>query len=111
MADDTLTQARKRKSNKYEAIEKNIKDWLNMYKEEIKQKYHVDKTEVKIHSIIISTLGILQTQTYSDFIRLIRIKDSGKRQLAKNWVKRMILQACRGSFEFFNNVNENILKM
>jgi hypothetical protein len=35
IADDSLTQARKRKSDKYEAIEKNMKGWLDMYKEEI----------------------------------------------------------------------------
>jgi hypothetical protein len=36
IADDTLTQARKRKSDKYEIIEKNMTRWLEMYKDEIK---------------------------------------------------------------------------
>jgi hypothetical protein len=36
---------------------------------------------------------------------------SRKRQLAENWVRRMIIQAYRGSFEHWNNTNENILKM
>jgi hypothetical protein len=52
IADDSLTQARKRKSEKYSAIEKNMKEWLNMYKEEIKKKYQVDRTEVKTFYII-----------------------------------------------------------
>jgi hypothetical protein len=68
--------------------------------EEIKQKYYIDKTEVKTYYIIISMLGVLQTQTYSDFIKLLRIKGPGKRQLAKNWVRRMIFQACRGHLNF-----------
>jgi hypothetical protein len=38
IANDTLTQARKRKSDKYVVIKKNMKGWLEMYKEEIKQK-------------------------------------------------------------------------
>jgi hypothetical protein len=88
-----------------------MRDWLGMFKEEIKQKYHVEKTEVKTHYIIISSLGVLQTQTYSNFIRLLRTKGFGKRQLAKKWVRRMIMQACRGSFELWNNTNEKIFKM
>jgi hypothetical protein len=70
-----------------------------MYKDEIKKKYLVEKIEVKTFYIIISSLGVLQRQTYNDFLRLLRIKGPGKRQLAKNWVRRLIMQACRGSFE------------
>jgi hypothetical protein len=81
-----------------------------MYKDEIKKKYQVDRTDVKTFYMVISSLGVLQAQTYSDFIRLLRIKGPGKRQLAKNWIRRMIMQACRGSFELWNNANENILK-
>jgi hypothetical protein len=66
---------------------------------------------VKTFYIIIASLGVLQRQTYNDFIRLLRIKGPGKRQLAKNWVRRLIMQACRGSFELWNNANDNILKM
>jgi hypothetical protein len=99
IADDSLTQARKRKSDKYSAIEKNMKGCIEMYKEEIKKKYQVDPKEVKTFYMIISSLGVLQAQTYNDFIRLLRIKGPGKRQFAKNWVRRMIMQACRGSFE------------
>jgi hypothetical protein len=55
--------------------------------------------EVKTYYIIISSLGILQNQTYSDFSKLLRIKGSEKRQLVKKSVRRMIMQACRGSFE------------
>jgi hypothetical protein len=65
-----------------------------MYKEEIKQKCHVDKTEVKNYYIIISSLSVLQTQTVSDFIKLLKIKGPEKRQLAKNWIRRRILQVC-----------------
>jgi hypothetical protein len=54
---------------------------------------------------------VLQAQTYNDFVKLLRVKCPGKRQLAKNWVRRMIMQACRGSFELWNNAIENILKM
>jgi hypothetical protein len=71
----------------------------------------MDKTQVKTYYIIISSLDVLQTQTYSDFIKLLRIKGPEKRQLAENLVRRMILQACIGSFELWNNDNENILKM
>jgi hypothetical protein len=78
IADDSLTQARKRKSDKYGVIEKNLKGWLEMYKDEIKKKYQVDKTEVKTFYMAISSFGVLQIQTYSDFIRLLRIKGSGR---------------------------------
>jgi hypothetical protein len=44
IADDSLTQARKRKSDKNGIIEKNMKGWLEMYKDKIKKKYHVDRT-------------------------------------------------------------------
>jgi hypothetical protein len=40
---DTLTQARKRKSDEYRVIEKNMKGWLEMYKDEIKKKYQIVK--------------------------------------------------------------------
>jgi hypothetical protein len=53
IADDSLTQTRKRKSDKYITIEKNMKGWLEMYKEEIKKKYQVDRTEVKTFYMII----------------------------------------------------------
>jgi CRISPR/Cas system type I-B associated protein Csh2 (Cas7 group RAMP superfamily) len=79
IADNTLTQARKRKSDKYKAIEENMKNWLGMYKEEIKQKYHLEKIDVKTYYIVISSLGVLQTQTYRDFNKLLRIKDPDKR--------------------------------
>jgi hypothetical protein len=88
----------KENQKKYGVIEKNMKGWLEMYKKEIKKKYHVDRTEVKTFYMAISSLGVLQAQTYNDFIRLLRIKCLRKRQLAKNWVRRMIMQACRGSF-------------
>jgi hypothetical protein len=88
-----------------------MRNWLGMYKEEIKKKYHVDRTEVKTFYMVISSLGVLQAQSYNIFIKLLRVKGPGKRQLAKNWVRRMIMQACRGSFELWNNANENILKM
>jgi hypothetical protein len=84
IAEDSLSISRKRKSDKYEAIEKNMKGWLNMYKDEIKKKYLVERVEVKTFYIIISSLGVLQKQTYNDFLRLLRIKGPGKRQLAKN---------------------------
>jgi hypothetical protein len=82
-----------------------------MYKAEIKKKYQVERIDVKTFYIIIASLGVLQRQTYNDFIRLLRIKGPGKRQLETNWVRRMIMQACRGSFDLCNNANENILKM
>jgi hypothetical protein len=82
-----------------------------MYKDEIKKKYHVNRTEVKTFNMVISSLGVLQAQTYNDFVKLLRVKGPGKRQLAKNWVRMMIMQTCRGSFELWNNANENILKM
>jgi hypothetical protein len=82
--DDSLTQARKRKSDKYGIIEKNMKSCLEMNKDEIKKKYHVDRTEGKTFYMIISSLGVLQAQTYNDFVKLLRVKGPGKRQLAKN---------------------------
>jgi hypothetical protein len=63
IADDSLKQARKRKSDKYAVIEKNMKGWLEMYKDEIKKKYQVDRTEVKTFYMVISSLGVLQAQT------------------------------------------------
>jgi hypothetical protein len=39
IADDTSTQARKGKPEKYKNIKSNIKNWLNIYKEEIEQKF------------------------------------------------------------------------
>jgi hypothetical protein len=39
-----------------------MKRWLGIYKEEIKKKYHVDRTEVKTFYMIISSLGVLQAQ-------------------------------------------------
>jgi hypothetical protein len=50
-----------------------MKNWLGMYKEEIKTKYHVDRTEVKTFYMIISSLDVLQAQTYNDFIKLLRV--------------------------------------
>jgi hypothetical protein len=61
-----------------------MEKWLGMYKKEIKKNYRVEKIEVKTYYIIISDLGVLQAQTYSDFSRLLRNKDSRKRQLLKN---------------------------
>jgi hypothetical protein len=58
IADDTLTQARKRKSDKYGVIEKNMKGWLEMYKDEIKKRYQVDRTQVKTFYMVISSLGM-----------------------------------------------------
>jgi hypothetical protein len=62
--------------------------------------------EVNTYYIIISSLGILQNQTYSDFLKLLRIKGSGKRQLVKKSVRRMIMQACRGSFELWKSLTK-----
>jgi hypothetical protein len=45
-----------------------MRDYIMMYKEEIQQKYHLEKTEVKTYYIVILSLSVLQTQTYNDFI-------------------------------------------
>jgi hypothetical protein len=73
--------------------------WLGFYSDEIKNKYNVTKIEVKTHYIVISSLGVLQKDTFSDFIKLVNYRGTGKRQIAKNWARRMVMQACRGSFE------------
>jgi hypothetical protein len=70
-----------------------MKNWLEMYIDEIKKKFHVDRTEVKTFYMVISSLGMLQAQTYNDFVKFLRVKGPGKRQLSKNWVRRMIIQA------------------
>jgi hypothetical protein len=44
-------------------------------------------------------------------LKFLRINGPDKRQIVKNYVRRMIKQACIGSFELWNNVNENIHQM
>jgi hypothetical protein len=59
ISDDILTQVRKRKSQKYKNIGRNMKKWLHMSEDEIKRKFHVEKIEIKTYYIIISSLGVL----------------------------------------------------
>jgi hypothetical protein len=56
-----------------------------MYEEESKQKYRVDKIEVKTYCMLISSLGILHRDTVSDFINLFKIIGPGKDRLQKIW--------------------------
>jgi hypothetical protein len=83
-----------------------MKNWLGMYKDEIKKNYPIDRTKVKTFYMVISSLDVLQAQTYNDFVKLLRVKGPGKRQLAKNWVRRMIMQTRRGSLELWNNADQ-----
>jgi hypothetical protein len=52
--------------------------WLEMHKDEIKQKFHVDKFEINPYCIVVSSLDMLQKEAYSDFIRLLRLNEPEK---------------------------------
>jgi predicted transcriptional regulator len=41
------------------------------------KKYRVEKIEMKTYYIVISSLDVLQNQTYSDFLKLLRINGLG----------------------------------
>jgi hypothetical protein len=76
-----------------------MKKWLGYYDEEIKRKFYAEEIEVKIFYIVISSFGVLQREIYKDFTDLLIIEGFNKRQMAKNFIRRIIMQTCRESFE------------
>jgi hypothetical protein len=49
--------------------------------------------------IVVSSLGILPQETETDFGNLLHLASQGKRKTLKLWMKRVINQAIRGSFD------------
>jgi hypothetical protein len=58
------------------------------------------KKEFKIEKI--------EVETFRQFTKLINVEGKGKKQIARNWIRRMILQERRESFERWTNVSDNI---
>jgi hypothetical protein len=73
----------KKKEDKYKDIKESMQEWLKMYDKEIKQKFYIDKIEVKSHFIVISSLGMQQKDIYKDFMNVVNLKGKRSRQKAK----------------------------
>jgi hypothetical protein len=105
---NSLTEARNRKENKYVDIVKEASSWLNRNKEEIGIKYKATRITVECHYIIISNLGMVPKTTETDLCRLLKGEEKDKPRYARMWLKRMVNQVLRGSFECYINAGKEI---
>jgi hypothetical protein len=103
-----LTEARNRKIDKYRDIVREAKEWLNRNKDEIAIKYKVSKIEVESSFIIISNLGMVPKSTEVDLCRLLKNEEKDKLRYARMWLKRMVNQVIRGSFECYINAGKEV---
>jgi hypothetical protein len=111
IVNNTLKVAREKKENKYGEIVKEAKMWLERNKDDIAIKYKVTKNEVDCNYIIISNLGMVPKATEVDLCRLLRNDDKEKVRYAPMWLKRMINQIIRGSFECYINAGKEITEI
>jgi hypothetical protein len=86
-------------------------DWLSRNKEDIGIKYKATKISVDCHYIIISNLGMVSKATETDMCRLLKGEENDKPRYARMWLKRMVNQVLRGSFECYINVGKEITEI
>jgi hypothetical protein len=71
-------------------------------------KYRVSSIDVDCNYIIILNLGIVPKKTENDLCRLLRNDEKEKLRYTRMWLKRMINQVIRGSFECYKNAEREI---
>jgi hypothetical protein len=108
VSNNALTRAREKKEEKYGAIVDEAKGCLDWNKEEIAIKYKASKISVECHYIIISNLGMVPKRTETDLCRLLKDEGKDKPRYARMWLKRMVNQVLRGSFECYINAGKEI---
>jgi Zn-dependent peptidase ImmA (M78 family) len=108
VSNNTLSEARRKKEEKYEGIVQEAKSWLERNKEEIAIKYKASKIMVDCHYIIISNLGMVPKSTETDLCRLLKDEGKDTARYARMWLKRMVNQVLRGSFECYINAGKEI---
>jgi hypothetical protein len=97
----TLTVARIKKEEKYKKIIKAADDWLKRNKEEIMIKHKVSDVGVKCSYVIISNLGVVPKATELDVCGIVSSSEKEKSRYGRIWLKIMVSQAIRGSFECY----------
>jgi hypothetical protein len=100
-----------KKEEKYKKIIKSPDEWLKRNKEEIMLKYKVSDVGVKCNYVIISNLGIVPEATEADVCAIISSNNKEKGRYRRMWLKRMINQAIRGSFECYINASKDITEL
>jgi hypothetical protein len=93
----------KKKVKKYEPIVSEANKWLEVNLEQIQIKHKVSGVRVEAKYVIISSLGILPKATEDDVCSIVSSDKKEKLRYGRIWLKRMINQAIKGSFEC--NVN------
>jgi hypothetical protein len=105
--ENTLAAARSRKIEKYEPIIKEAAQWLRENSEQICILHKVSDIRVVARYVIISSLGIVPKATEDDVCSIISSEKKDKLRYGRMWLKRMINQAIRGSFECCFNPERN----
>jgi hypothetical protein len=96
----------KRKIEKYKQIIEEAKGWLQANREDICIKHKVSRVSVVVKLLIISNLGIVPKFTEDDVCSIISSDKNERLRYGRMWLKRMINQAIRGSFECYVNVDK-----
>jgi hypothetical protein len=85
--------------------------WLSENSEEIKIKHKVSKINVSCKYTIISNLGIVPDVMENVICSLIDVSKKEKLRYGRMWLKRMVNQAIRGSFECYINTGNEITNL
>jgi hypothetical protein len=111
VVNNTLRVARGKKMDKYQDIVRDARQWLDRNKDDIAIKYKVIKIEVDCSYIVISNLGMVPKETEGDLCRLLKNDEKEKLRYARMWLKRMINQVIRGSFECYISAGREITEI
>jgi hypothetical protein len=107
----TLTVARIKKEEKYKEIIKAADEWLKRNKEEIMIKHKVSDVGIKCSYVIISNLGVVPKAKELYVCRIVSSSDKKKSRYGRMWLKRMVNQAIRGSFECYISAGKEITEL
>jgi hypothetical protein len=108
---NTLANAREKKETKYKPITSYAESWLKRNSEEIRIKYKVQEIKVDCKFIIISNLGVVPDTTVKDVCGIISEDEKEKVRYGKMWLKRMVNQVIRGSFDCYINAGKEITEL
>jgi hypothetical protein len=94
---NTLESAKERKREKYEGIKYMANQLLTSNFEKLKTTYNIDKVEVIVKFIVVSSLGVVPKDTYKTIRRICRVCDRDSSQAANIMAKRMSITAIKRS--------------
>jgi hypothetical protein len=70
----------------------------------------VNDIRVETHFVVISSLGVVTKDTERQFRNLLNLRSKNvlNRGIVKGWIKRLIIQAIRGSYEVYNGAAKEL---